>query len=43
MTKRAHGDGGLDQRAESNFRLRYRIGKKRYAKTFHSTLAEAKK
>jgi integrase len=43
MTKRSHGDGGIDQRGENSFRLRYRIGKKRHAKTFHGTLAEAKK
>ena len=43
MTKRrAHGDGGIDQRGENSFRLRYRIGKKRYAKTFHGTRAEAR-
>ena len=41
--RRAHGDGGIDQRGEDSFRLRYRIGKKRYAKTFHGTLAEAKR
>lgn len=37
MTKRAYGDGGIDERGENNFRLRYRIGKKRYAKTFHGS------
>jgi hypothetical protein len=41
--KRSYGDGGIDQRGENIFRLRYRIGKKRFAKTFHGTLAEAKK
>jgi integrase len=43
MTKRSHGDGGIDQRGENNFRLRYRIGKRRFAKTFHGTLSDAKK
>ena len=43
MTRRTHGDGGIDQRGENIFRLRYRINKKRYHKTFHGTLAEAKK
>jgi integrase len=43
MTKRSYGDGGIDQRGENNFRLRYRIGKKRFAKTFHGTFADAKK
>jgi integrase len=43
MTKRAYGDGGIDERGDNSFRLRYRIGKKRYAKTFHGTRAEAQK
>lgn len=44
MTKRrAHGDGGIDQRSENNFRLRYRIGRKRYSKAFRGTLSDAKK
>jgi hypothetical protein len=43
MTKRSHGDGGIDQRGENSFRLRYRIGKRRFAKTFHGTLSDAKK
>jgi integrase len=42
MTKRSYGDGGIDQRGENSFRLRYRVGKNRHAKTFHGTLAEAK-
>jgi len=43
MSKRSHGDGGIDQRGENTFRLRYRIGKQRFAVTFHGTPAEAKK
>src|SRR5262245_30204017 len=43
MTKRSYGDGGIDQRGENSFRLRYRIGKQRYSVTFQGTLAEAKK
>ena len=43
MTKRAHGDGSIDQRGDNSFRLRYRIGKRRYQKTFRGTLAEARK
>jgi hypothetical protein len=36
MTKRrSYGDGGIDQRGENTFRLRYRIGKQRYSVTFH--------
>lgn len=43
MTKRTYGDGGIDQRGENTFRLRYRIGKQRFAVTFHGTPAEARK
>jgi integrase len=44
MTKKArYGDGAIDQRGENTFRLRYRIGKQRYAVTFTGTHAEAKK
>jgi integrase len=44
MTKRrGHGDGGIDQRSENAWRLRYRINGKRYSKAFHGTLSEARK
>lgn len=43
MSKRGHGDGGIDQRGENIFRLRYRVGGKRNTKTFHGTLTEARK
>jgi len=43
MTKRSHGDGAIDQRGENVFRLRYRVARKRYTKTFHGTLGEARK
>jgi integrase len=44
MTKRrSHGEGTIKQRGENSFRLRYRIGKKRYSETFRGTPAEAKK
>jgi hypothetical protein len=42
MTKRSYGDGGIDQRGENSFRLRYRIGKKRFTQAFRGTEAEAK-
>jgi len=29
MAKRSHGDGGIDQRGENIYRLRYRVGGKR--------------
>ena len=41
--KRSYGDGGIDKRGKNSFRLRYRIGQKRYFKTVHGTLADAKK
>jgi integrase len=43
MTRRSHGDGAIDQRGENVFRLRYRVGGKRYSKTFHGTATEARK
>jgi integrase len=43
MTKRSHGDGGIDQRGENSWRLRYRVNGKRYSKAFHGTLSDARK
>jgi integrase len=43
MTKRGYGDGGIDTRGENVHRLRYRVSGKRFAKTFHGTLSEARK
>lgn len=43
MKKRTYGAGGIDQRGENSFRLRYRIGKKRFTETFNGTRAEAQK
>ena len=42
MTKRAHGEGGIDERGENTFRLRYRVGGRRFAKTFRGTKTEAR-
>jgi integrase len=42
MSKRSYGDGGISQRGENSFRLRYRVKGKRYEITFKGTLAEAK-
>jgi len=36
-SKRDHGDGGIDERGPDRWRLRYRVGGKRYAKAFHGT------
>lgn len=41
--KRSHGDGGIDTRGENVHRLRYRISGRRFTKTFHGTLGEARK
>jgi integrase len=43
MTKRSHGDGGIDTRGEDVHRLRYRVNGRRFTKTFHGTLSEARK
>ena len=43
MTKRAHGEGSIDTRAEDTHRLRYRVGGKRFTKTVQGTLADARK
>jgi hypothetical protein len=43
MSRRGHGDGGIDQRGEDSWRLRYRINGKRYSKAFRGTLSEARK
>jgi integrase len=41
--RRSHGDGAIDSRGENVFRLRYRVDGKRFSKTFHGTLKEARK
>jgi integrase len=42
--KRGHyGSGTIDQSGENSWRLRYRIGGKRYTKVFHGTKTEAQK
>jgi integrase len=43
MTKRAHGDGGIDTRSEGVHRLRYRLNGKRYTKTVRGSLTDARK
>lgn len=44
MTKRrGFRDGGIDQRGENSWRLRYRIGSQRFTKTVHGTKSEALK
>lgn len=41
--KRGHGEGGIDDRGENVFRLRWRANGKRHTKTFHGTKVEARK
>ena len=43
MTKRSFGDGGIDERGEGRYRLRYRHNGKRFSKTFHGSIIEARK
>jgi integrase len=43
MSKRGYGDGGIDPRGKNSWRLRYRVNGKRFTKTFHGTLPEARK
>ena len=43
MTKRSHGDGGIDPRGENAWRLRYRLNGARHTVTFHGTLSDARK
>jgi Phage integrase, N-terminal SAM-like domain len=37
MAKRDHGDGGIDERGQDRWRLRWRAGSQRYSKTFHGS------
>jgi integrase len=43
MTKRSRGDGGIDTRGENVHRLRYRLNGKRFTKTIHGSLTDARK
>ena len=40
---RDYGDGGIDARGKDRWRLRYRIGGKRYTKTVRGTITDAKR
>jgi integrase len=42
-TRRSYGDGAIDERGPGVYRLRYRLGGKRFAKTFHGPISEARK
>ena len=39
--KRSHGEGGIDERGENSFRLRYYIDGKRHTETFRGTKKDA--
>ncbi len=41
--KRSHGDGAIDERGANTFRLRYRLDGKRFTKTFHGSIGDARK
>ncbi len=41
--RRAHNDGGIDERSPGHYRLRWRVGGKRYAKAFSGTISEARR
>jgi integrase len=43
VNKRSHGDGGIDERGDGVYRLRYRTNGRRFTKTFRGTLTEARK
>lgn len=42
-TRRDRGDGGIDARGPDTWRLRYRVGRQRYSRTFRGSLADARK
>jgi integrase len=41
--RRTYRDGGIDQRGENSWRLRYRVNGRRFTKTVHGTKSEAQK
>jgi integrase len=41
--KRSHGDGAIDTRGENVHRLRYRLDGRRFTKTVHGSLTDARK
>jgi integrase len=41
--RRDHGDGGIDERAPGHFRLRWRVNGRRFTKSFHGSIADARK
>jgi integrase len=43
MARRDYGDGGIDERGPDRWRLRWRVDSKRYNKSFHGSISEARK
>ena len=43
MKRRGHGEGSIRERGRDAYELRYRVSGRRHEKTFHGTLAEARK
>jgi integrase len=43
MNRRDHGDGGIDQRGPDRWRLRWRVGGKRFTKSFQGSIGDARK
>ena len=43
MKRRSHGDGGIDQRSEKCWRLRYRVNGKRFTQSFRGNKTDAQK
>jgi integrase len=41
--RRDHGDGGIDERGTDRWRLRWRVDGKRFTKSFHGSIGEARK
>jgi hypothetical protein len=43
VNRRDHGDGGIDERSPGHFRLRWRVDGKRFTKSFHGSISDARK
>jgi integrase len=43
MSRRDHGDGAIDARGPDRWRLRWRVDGKRFTKSFHGSIGEARK
>src|SRR5262245_14656684 len=43
MSRRAYGEGSIEQRGEERFRIRYRVDQQRFSVSFKGSYAEAKK